>query len=122
MRGAGLSRQKAAYCRSLARAVLDGDLDLGSLGRHDDAEARQELMKLKGIGRWTADCYLLMAERRPDIWPSGDLALVVALQRLEGLDQRPDAELAERLGERWRPFRSVAARMLWHSYLSDQTR
>ena len=118
LREAGLSRQKARYCRILARALLDGELDLVGLSGKDDLEARGALTKLTGIGRWTADIYLLMAERRPDIWPIGDLAIVVALQRLVRLDQRPDPALAEELGEQWRPFRSVAARMLWHAYLS----
>ncbi len=114
----GFSRQKAAYCRHLASAMVLGQLNLATLRRLDDAHVRQELMKIKGIGSWTADIYLLMALRRPDIWPTGDLALATAMQRVKGLRARPTPERLEQLGQTWRPWRAVAARLLWHYYLS----
>ncbi len=116
----GFSRQKAGYCRGLARAVIEGTFDLDALPSLDDHAARTALMKIKGIGRWTADIYLLMALLRPDIWPVGDLALVAALQRLKKLPARPQPEEVEQLAEPWKPWRAVAARMLWQYYLSPQ--
>ena len=113
----GFSRQKTAYCRGLAQAVLRGELDLAGLERLEDAAVRAELTKIKGIGAWTADIYLLEALLRPDIWPVGDLALVSALQQVKKLPQRPDLAELERLGSLWRPWRAVAARFLWHYYL-----
>jgi len=89
-----------------------------SVGELDDDVAREELMAIPGIGRWTADIYLLSALGRPDVWPVGDLALGVALQRVKGLSNRPNAMEFERLGESWRPWRSAAAHILWHNYLS----
>ena len=116
----GFSRQKAEYSRVLAAAVDSGELDLEDLAGQGDDEARERLMQLKGIGRWTADIYLLMALGRPDVWPVGDLALVVAVKKVKGLDTRPDPEEFLALGEAWRPWRSVAARLLWHHYLSAE--
>jgi len=113
----GFSRQKAAYCRILATTILNRELDLDSLGRLDDASARSTLIRVKGIGPWTADIYLLMVLLRPDSWPSGDLALAVALQELKGLPSRPSPVELERIASPWRPWRAVAARLLWHSYL-----
>jgi DNA-3-methyladenine glycosylase II len=118
LRTAGFSRQKAGYAGILATALGHGALDLDEVAEMPDGEARVRLMEIKGIGRWTADIYLLMALGRPDIWPMGDLALVVAAQRIKGLDTRPNAEEFQQLGEPWRPWRSVAARLLWHHYLS----
>ena len=115
----GFSRQKTAYGRELARAILSGRLDLAGLETLDDGSARSELMGIKGIGPWTADIYLLMALRRPDVWPSGDLALANAAQRVKRLVSRPTLEELEALGAEWRPWRAVAARLLWHFYLSD---
>ena len=120
LKRAGFSRQKAEYARILAGALDDGELDLDGLADLPDEEVRERLMHLKGIGRWTADIYLLMALGRPDIWPVGDLALVVAAQRIKRLDARPNPEEFERLGDAWRPWRSVAARLLWHHYLSAE--
>lgn len=118
----GFSRQKTRYARLLAEAVRDGQLDLTQLGELEDDGVRAVLTQLKGIGVWTADCYLLMALRRPDVWPHGDLALAVAWQRLKQLPERPSyAELGV-LAERWRPWRAVAARLLWHNYLSERQR
>jgi DNA-3-methyladenine glycosylase II len=113
----GFSRQKTAYVRDLARAIREGRLDLAALEAMDDAAARSELVKIKGIGRWTADIYLLMALLRPDVWPSGDLALAVAAQRLKRLPSRPTPDEIDALGAAWRPWRAVAARLLWHFYL-----
>lgn len=115
----GFSRQKTAYGRNLARAVLEGRLEIGGLERMDDASARAELIRVKGIGPWTADIYLLMALGRPDIWPAGDLALAVAMQRIKGLESRPSPQEMDTLGAAWRPWRAVAARLLWHYYLTE---
>ena len=114
----GFSRQKAEYCRGLARAVTSGELDLKRVRLMDDDSARAELMRLRGIGRWTADIYLLMCLLRPDVWPSGDMALAVSYQRVSGLRSRPHTEALAKHAERWRPWRAVAARFLWHDYLS----
>lgn len=105
--------------RLLARSLLDG-FDLDGLEALDDQSACGELLKLKGIGPWSADIYLLMALRRPDVWPRGDLALVAAVTEVKQLDHRPTLEEFEALGESWRPWRAVAARMLWQHYLSQR--
>jgi DNA-3-methyladenine glycosylase II len=118
LKAIGFSRQKTAYGRYLARAILEDRLDLGALAVMDDEAVRAALIELKGIGPWTADIYLLMALLRPDVWPSGDLALAVAWQRIKGLDSRPTPQEMEAHGARWRPWRAVAARLLWHYYLS----
>ena len=119
----GFSRQKTSYCRYLADALSRGELDLVALSRtRDDDVVKLELMKLKGIGHWTADIYLLMALRRWDIWPVGDLALAIALKEVKRLEKRPSPEEMERIAAPWRPFRAVAARMLWHHYLSTPRR
>lgn len=119
LKAIGFSRQKTHYARLLARAVLDGRLDLERLAEEDDATVKTELVKLKGIGPWSADIYLLMALRRPDAWPSGDLALAVAAQQVKRLPARPAPADLEALAEAWRPWRAVAARILWHHYLSQ---
>ena len=115
----GFSRQKTGYGRELAKAILEGRLDLVRLEALEDLEAKEELMKVKGIGVWTADIYLLMAMGRPDIWPRGDLALEVAIQRLKGWQRRPTPEEAGEMSTAWQPWRAVAARLLWHYYLSE---
>ncbi len=120
LRAIGFSRQKTTYGRELAHAILSGRLDLAELSRKDNAAVRSELIKIRGIGAWTADIYLLMALRRPDIWPSGDLALAVAAQKLKRLSSRPTPDELDALGGWWRPWRAVAARLLWHYYLSNQ--
>ncbi len=116
----GFSRQKASYCRGLAQSILDGGFDLEGLDALEDAAARSALMNLKGIGPWTADIYLLMALLRPDIWPSGDLALAAAVQELKGLPARPGPEELERIARPWQPWRAVAARLLWRYYLNQR--
>lgn len=118
LRRAGFSRQKMASTRNLARAVMDGDLDLDALNSMSDDEARTELMKINGIGAWTADIYLLRALLRPDVFPAGDRALVVAAQLVNNLAQPPTTKELERLAANWRPWRAVAARLLWHYYLN----
>jgi DNA-3-methyladenine glycosylase II len=115
----GFSRQKTRYCRELSRAIIEGRFDLERLPRLSDARAKESLMSLVGIGRWTADIYLLMALRRPDIWPRGDLALAKAAQQVKNLDDLPDHDQLEELAESWQPWRAVAARVLWHHYLSS---
>jgi DNA-3-methyladenine glycosylase II len=122
LRAIGFSRQKTEYGRQLALALREGRLDLAQLEPLDDAYARAELIKVKGIGPWTADIYLLMALRRPDVWPAGDLALAGAVQRVKGLAHRPTIEELENIGTTWRPWRAIAARILWHFYLSDRGR
>ncbi|HEX8073241.1 MAG TPA: hypothetical protein VF546_25065 [Pyrinomonadaceae bacterium] len=118
LRRIGFSRQKTAYCRLLAQALAAGELDLAALARLGDEAARAALLRLKGVGPWTAEIYLLMALRRPDAWPAGDLALAVALARLKGWPARPTTAELLAYGARWRPLRAVAARLLWHYYLS----
>lgn len=115
----GFSRQKTGYGRELAKAILDGRLDLVGLEALEDQEAKETLMQVKGIGMWTADIYLLMAMGRPDIWPRGDLALEIAIQRLKGWEKRPTPEEVGEMSAAWRPWRAVAARLLWHYYLSE---
>lgn len=118
LRAAGFSRQKTAYGRHLAQAVLSGQLDLEALAGLDDEDVRARLTAVKGIGRWTADVYLLMALLRPDVWPAGDLALAAAVQRVKKLDRRPSGEALIEMGEAWRPWRAVAARLFWVHYLA----
>ena len=112
----GLSRQKMRYGRALAEDVLARRIDLRALTRMDDDDAAAHLTQAKGIGRWTAEIYLLFALRRPDIWPADDLAVQAAAQRLKNLAERPAGETMRALGEPWRPYRSAAARFLWHLY------
>jgi len=118
LRSLGVTRQKSAYCVHLSRSIIDGQLNLRRIRALNDVEAREELMRINGIGTWSADVYLLMALRRPDIWPSGDVALITAVTRLKDLKARPNAEQLLKLAEAWRPFRAVAARMLWQYYLA----
>ncbi len=115
LRAAGLSRQKVGYCRSLAGLVADGTLDLHDLPT-DDEDAIAALTTIKGIGRWSAEIYLLFAEGRADIWPAGDLAVQEDVGRLLGLDARPDEKMVRALAERWRPYRGAAAIFAWHHY------
>ena len=116
LRAAGFSRQKAGYARDLARAVQDG-FDLDGLEHLPDDDVRGALIRHRGIGRWTADIYLTMCLLRPDVWPSGDLALAIAAEELTGSAARPSSRELEELADRWHPYRAVAARILWHHYL-----
>ena len=115
MREAGMSRQKAGYLRSLAGLVLSGELDLAHLAK-DDEEAISQLTKIKGIGRWSAEIYLLFAEGRHDVWPAGDLAVQIEIGKLMGLDGKPTEKQLRELAEKWRPHRGAAAVLAWHSY------
>jgi DNA-3-methyladenine glycosylase II len=117
LKGIGFSRQKTHYMRLLAESLRDGSFDLDEVEGLGDEEARTRLMELKGIGPWSADIYLLMALRRPDIWPLGDLALVRAVVKIKGLPSPPSADEFKAIGEAWRPWRSVAARIAWFEYL-----
>ncbi len=117
LRKAGLTRQKRTYLLALAEAINTGRLRLKALPGMTDDEARQALMQVKGIGPWTADIYLLMALRRPDIWPCGDLALNTALKAIKNLEGRQSEEDLVAIAAHWQPWRAVAARILWHYYL-----
>jgi len=117
LRAAGMSRQKAGYIRSLAELVLSGELDLEHLPK-DDEEAIALLTKIKGIGRWSAEIYLLFAEGRPDVFPAGDLAVMIELGKLMGLDDKPSEKQLREIAEAWRPHRGAAAVLAWHSYNS----
>ncbi|SCW55389.1 DNA-3-methyladenine glycosylase II [Sphingobium faniae] len=118
LRACGLSRQKQGYARSLAELVTSGELDLRALPV-DDEEAIAKLVRIKGIGRWSAEIYLLFAEGRPDIWPAGDLAVQIAIGRILGLPERPGEKMMRQLAERWRPHRGAAAIMAWHHYNTE---
>lgn len=118
LREAGLSRQKAGYAKSLADEVTSGALDLMRLPA-DDEEAIAQLVRIKGIGRWSAEIYLLFAEGRTDIWPAGDLAVQIEIGRILGLDTRPTEKATRALAEPWRPHRGAAAIMAWHHYKVD---
>jgi len=118
LRACGITRQKAGYIRGLALMIEAGELNLNGIHSADDETAKQALIKIRGIGPWTAEIYLLSAMGRPDIWPTGDLALAESMRVVKGLRKRPAAERQLQIAEKWRPWRSVAARVLWHSYLS----
>jgi DNA-3-methyladenine glycosylase II len=116
LRALGFSRQKALYAQGLARDVLEQRVDLDLLSTLDDEAAVAHLVRIKGIGRWSAEVYLLFALGRTDVFPAGDLALAVALQRLKRLRRRPDPKRLLKLAEPWRPYRGAAAHFLWHYY------
>jgi DNA-3-methyladenine glycosylase II len=118
LRSAGLTRQKSSYIRGLAVAIVAGEFDPSGLTEMDDESARMELIKLRGVGAWTADIYLLMALGRADIWPSGDLALVAAIREVKRMRSLPSLDRIGRITRAWSPWRAVAARVLWHHYLS----
>jgi DNA-3-methyladenine glycosylase II len=122
LRACGFSRQKAGYGRHLAEAMLAGRFDPAGLAGFDDEAATAALVGLKGIGRWSAEIYLLFALGRPDIWPAQDLGLQIGLQRLKSLPARPEAPTLRAIGEAWRPWRSVAACLIWQHYLHVSNR
>jgi DNA-3-methyladenine glycosylase II len=122
LRATGLTRQKQRYVLLLAAAVDDGSLELPALATMADDEVRRRLLALTGIGPWTADVYLLSALRRADMWPVGDRALQVGVGEVLGLGETPTPLALEVLGERWRPLRAVAARLVWHDYLCRRGR
>ena len=114
------SRQKTVYVRELAKAISSGDLDLKKLEKLSDSDAKNELKKIKGIGDWTSDIYLLMAMLRTDVMPKGDLALHIAYKKLMKSEHAPNSDEFQIIAEKWKPFRAVAARLLWHFYLSEK--
>ena len=120
LRGAGLTRQKAAYVSGLARSITRGEFDLDAVALMDDDAAHAELVKLKGIGPWSADIYLLMALGRRDVWPRHDLALASAMRDVKRLRSLPTPERQLEIAEAWRPWRAVAARLMWHHYLKKR--
>ncbi|HSQ26579.1 MAG TPA: hypothetical protein VLM80_05590 [Anaerolineales bacterium] len=113
----GFSRQKMGYCRNLAQAIQSNMIDLDLLSTLEDAPARSALMSLKGIGSWTADIYLMEVLLRPDIWPVSDLALITGVQEVKSLANKPTQDEMEHIAAPYRPWRAVAARMIWVSYL-----
>lgn len=115
----GLTRQKTAYCIHLAESMI-ASKKVSTLSRMSDEDAKAALVQVKGIGSWSADIYLLMALRRPDIWPASDLALATAVCKLKRLKQRPTPDQLTNIAQAWRPFRSVAARMFWQYYLAQR--
>ena len=121
LKAIGFSRQKIRYGRGLAQALLDGHLNLEGLAEEEDEAVVAELVQLKGIGRWSAEIYLMEALLRPDRWPVGDLALAKAVRQVKRLEETPSPDRLAELGEAYRPWRSVAARIFWHHYLSSPT-
>jgi DNA-3-methyladenine glycosylase II len=120
LRELGLTRQKARYCHGLAARILEGRLDLSAVAALPDSEGRLLLFDVPGLGPWSVDIYYLMALRRPDVWPRGDLALATALRDAKGMRKLPTRDEQEALAARWSPWRSVAARLLWARYLADR--
>jgi DNA-3-methyladenine glycosylase II len=122
LRSCGFSRQKISYARDLAAKTADGRFDFSALAAASDEIAQAALLSLRGIGRWSAEIYLIFALGRPDIWPAGDLGLQIAASECLGLAARPTEAELRRLGEQWRPWRSVAACLFWQSYLHARNR
>ena len=119
LKSIGFSRQKRRYARGIAVRLIDGSLDLERVGASGDV-GRTELLSVTGIGPWTTACYFLFVVGETDIWPSGDRALYVSMSRNLSLDAIPDAVTGDRIAQRWSPYRSTAARMLWHDYLGGR--
>lgn len=120
LRALGVTRQKAGYCREIARDIVNGSFDLRAIAGVGDDVARQRLCAIRGIGPWTADIYLVMALRRPDVWPEADLALGEGVRRLKGMRGRPSNAKLQSIAAEWTPWRAVAARIVWHYYLRDK--
>ncbi len=120
LKSSGLTRQKTSYCLDLAQSLTDKRLQLSRLPLLSDADVRTALTQVKGLGNWSADVYLLMVLLRPDVFPANDLALVSAVTEVKQLQSRPNSNQLEEIAEAWRPYRSVAARMLWQSYLAKR--
>ena len=112
----GLSRQKISYCRILAESIKNKEISFYKLHRMNDQELKENLIKIKGIGEWTAECYMLASLDRPDIWPVKDLGLQVAIKNVKGFDTRPSEEEMKNISELWKPYRSTVANVLWASY------
>lgn len=122
LRKIGFSRQKASYVHRIARGIMTGTIDFADLSSMNGNAARKFLMELRGVGPWTADTYLLFSLRRPDVWPSGDLALIKAVSALKKLSPSARSEEVNQIADNWKPLRSVAARILWHYYLCERGR
>ncbi|MEM8720557.1 MAG: DNA-3-methyladenine glycosylase 2 family protein [Cyanobacteria bacterium P01_G01_bin.39] len=122
LKAVGFSRQKTRYGRILAQAILNEELDLANLSSASDQEIRQELTKIKGIGDWTVDIYLMMALQRPDVFPAKDLAVAIAVKEIKNLSQRPTTEELEVIAESWKPYRAIATKILWHYYLNRKSK
>ena len=120
LRNLGVTRQKSSYCINLAKALNSGDISLMQLNKMNDKDAKHYLMKIKGVGNWTADIYLLMALCRPDIWPNGDIALAKAMKKIKRLRYLPAHNKQIKIAEKWKPIRAVAARMLWQHYIMNK--
>jgi DNA-3-methyladenine glycosylase II len=119
LKATGLSRQKVTYCRNVAEAVINKTLDFKKLEKMSDQEVVEMLVKIKGIGEWTAQCYLMACMKRLDAWPSSDLGLIVAIQKIKKINERPKSLTIEKMAEPWKPFRSIAALLLWSTYDKD---
>ena len=118
LKAVGFSRQKTRYGRELALAIINNELDLDSLTKLNDAEVREKLTKIKGIGDWTVDIYLMMGLQRQDVFPSKDLAVAVAVKEIKNLPTRPKKEELESIAQLWQPYRAIATKILWHYYLN----
>ena len=119
LKATGLSRQKVTYCRNIAEAVINKTLDFKKLEKMPDREVIEMLVKIKGIGEWTAQCYLMACMKRLDAWPSSDLGLIVAIQKIKKIKERPKSLTIEKIAEPWKPYRSIAALLLWSAYDKD---
>ena len=119
LKATGLSRQKVTYCRNVAEAVINKTLDFKKLEKMSDQEVVEILIKIKGIGEWTAQCYLMACMKRLDAWPSSDLGLIVAIQKIKKINERPKSLTIEKMAEPWKPYRSIAALLLWSTYDKD---
>lgn len=118
LKAIGFSRQKMRYGRELSQAIVKGELNINALEKLDNLKVRKELTKIKGIGDWTADMYLMMALQRPDIFSSKDLAVVIAVKEIKNLDNKPTLEQLESIAQLWQPYRTIATMILWHYYLN----
>lgn len=116
LKATGLSRQKVTYCRNVAEAVVNKTLDFKKLEKMADQEVVAKLVQIKGIGEWTAQCYLMACMKRLDAWPSADLGLIVAIQKIKKIKERPKSLTIEKIAEPWKPYRSIAALLLWSTY------
>ena len=119
LRKHGVTRQKSSYCINLAKAVENGDFRFVQINKMNNKDAKKYLLKIKGVGSWTADIYLVMAMCRPDIWPDGDIALAKAMKNVKRLKYLPNQYKQIELSEKWKPYRAAAARMLWHHYIKN---
>lgn len=121
LREIGFSRQKAGYVRGIAELIVAGGLDLEAISRLDGGDAIDTLTEVRGIGVWTASCFALFVNGANDIWPSGDRALYVSMRSVFDLDDVPSRDVADAMADEWRPYRSIAAKMLWHDYLGGES-